>query len=109
MIGENLLDVAYNKPEDRPNEVYAQISESKIGRCIRTERYLYSIYAPNINGGEKASTDKYSDDCLYDMSKDPHQLTNLILEPEYDSIKDELRTKLKNWIKEVEDIDVIIQ
>ncbi len=109
MIGENLLDVAYNKPEDRPNEVYAQISESKIGRCIRTERYLYSIYAPNINGGEKASTDKYSDDCLYDMSKDPHQLTNLILDPEYDSIKDELRTKLKNWIKEVEDIDVIIQ
>ncbi|NCD05140.1 MAG: DUF229 domain-containing protein [Spirochaetia bacterium] len=72
MIGENLLDVVNNVNKERENEVYAQISESRVGRCIRTSRYLYSVYAENINGGEKASSDSYLDDYLYDMEKDPY-------------------------------------
>ena len=89
--------------------MYAQISESRVGRCIRTQRYLYSVYAPGMNGGEKPSSDLYADDYLYDMDKDPHQLNNLIFEPQYVKIKHELREKLKKWIKEVERIDVTIQ
>lgn len=108
LIGENLLDVVNNKNDNRANEVYAQISESRVGRCIRTERYLYSIYAPNINGGEKASSTKYSDDYLYDMKNDPYQLNNLIWDTQYDEIKNELRDKLKAWIKKVEKIEVEI-
>ncbi len=108
MIGENLLDVVNNVIKERENEVYAQISESRVGRCIRTSRYLYSVYAENINGGEKASSDSYLDDYLYDMEKDPYQLNNLILNNSYDNVKKVLRDKLKNWIKKVENIDVSI-
>ncbi len=108
MIGENLLDVVNNVNKERENEVYAQISESRVGRCIRTSRYLYSVYAENINGGEKASSDSYLDDYLYDMEKDPYQLNNLILNNSYDNVKKVLRDKLKNWIKKVENIDVSI-
>ncbi len=95
LIGENLLDLEYLTNDNRANEVYAQISESRVGRCIRTQRYLYSVYAPGMNGGEKPSSDLYADDYLYDMDKDPHQLNNLIFEPQYVKIKNELREKLK--------------
>jgi len=108
MIGENLLDVVNNVKKDRENEIYAQISESRVGRCVRTSRYLYSVYAENINGGEKASSDSYLDDYLYDMEKDPYQLNNLILNNSYDNVKQTLRDKLKKWIKKVENIDVSI-
>ena len=55
MIGENLLDVVEKKDDNRPNQVFAQISESRVGRCVRTADYLYSVYAPGVNGGEAAA------------------------------------------------------
>jgi uncharacterized sulfatase len=109
LIGENLLDVAYNPNDNRANEVYAQISESRVGRCIRTERYLYSIYAPDLNGGEYSSSKVYADDYLYDMKKDPYQLQNVVFEEEYSSVKAQLRDKLREWIKKVEKLDVTIK
>lgn len=45
MIGENLLDVVQGKTDNRANEVYSQISESRVGRSIRTEDYMYAVYA----------------------------------------------------------------
>lgn len=108
MIGENLLDVVNGVDNNRENEVYAQISESRVGRCIRTKDFMYSIYAPEINGGEVASSTYYSDDYLYDMQKDPYQINNLIKDQSYNLIKDSLRIKLKKWIKKVENIDISI-
>ena len=77
MIGENLLDVVEKKNHNRANEVYAQISESRCGRCIRTADYMYSVYAPGVNGGEAAASDVYADDFLYDMQKDPTEKERL--------------------------------
>ena len=68
MIGENLLDVVEKRDSNRPNQIFAQISESRLGRCIRTAQYTYSVYAPGINGGEVASADLYADDFLYEGS-----------------------------------------
>lgn len=102
MIGENLLDVVEGKDDCRPNEIYAQISESRVGRCIRTEDYKYSVYAPNVNGGEAAGADLYADDFLYDLKKDPNELNNLIHEERYRESKLALREKLLDWIEKVE-------
>ncbi len=102
MIGENLLDVVEKKDDNRPNEVFAQISESRVGRCIRTARYTYSVYAPGINGGETAAADVYADDFLYDMEKDPHQLNNVVADPAYVQVKEELRERLLDWIQRAE-------
>ena len=102
MIGENLLDVVEKKDDNRPNEVFAQISESRVGRCIRTARYTYSVYAPGVNGGEAASADRYADDFLYDMEKDPHQLNNVVADPAYAQVKAELRERLLAWIQRAE-------
>ena len=102
MIGENLLDVVEKKDDNRPNEIFAQISESRVGRCIRTARYTYSVYAPGVNGGEKAAADVYADDFLYDMEKDPHQLNNVVADPAYVQVKEELRERLLDWIQRAE-------
>ena len=102
MIGENLLDVVEKKADNRPNEIFAQISESRVGRCIRTARYTYSVYAPGVNGGEAAASDRYADDFLYDMEQDPHQLNNVVTDPAYAQVKAELRARLLDWIWQAE-------
>ena len=102
MIGENLLDVVEKKADNRPNEIFAQISESRVGRCIRTARYTYSVYAPGVNGGAAAASDRYADDFLYDMEQDPHQLNNLVADPAYAQVKAELRERLLDWIWQAE-------
>ncbi len=108
MIGENLLDVVEKKDDNRPNEIFAQISESRVGRCIRTARYTYSVYAPGVNGGEAASADRYADDFLYDMEKDPHQLNNVVADPAYAQVKAELRERLLAWIQRAEGAQPVV-
>ena len=102
MIGENLLEVVQGKTDNRPNEVFAQISESRVGRCIRTPEYLYAVYAPGKSGGEFAGSDLYADDFLYDLKKDPYELTNLIHDHAYDPIRLKLRKRLLAWIEKTE-------
>ena len=104
MIGENLLDVVEHKDPARPNEVFAQISESRVGRCVRTPEWLYAVYAPGVNGGEAAAADVYADDFLYDMKKDPWQLDNVVADPAYAGVKAELRQKLLDWIERAEGV-----
>lgn len=109
MIGEDLSQLIGSETPYRPNEVYAQISESRVGRCIRTPEYLYSVCAPNLDGGEAASSDVYVDDFLYDMTRDPLQLVNLIDDPAYASVKAELRGRLLRWIERAEGIKARIE
>ena len=71
-----------------------------MGRCVRTPRYLYSVYAPGKNGGEYADSDVYADDFLYDMDSDPWQLHNLAGDPAYASVRDELAALLIRKMKE---------
>lgn len=105
MIGENLLDVATNKNPNRPNMAFAQISESRIGRCVRTQDYLYSVYAPDKEGFKYKDSKIYADDFLYDMKKDPYQLNNVVKDTKYTEVKKELRKILAEWIKKAEGYD----
>lgn len=102
MIGEDLLSVVKGDVTGRPNEIYAQISESRVGRVIRTARYKYSVYAPGVNGGEAAGSDRYADDFFYDLENDPNELHNLIHEESVREIKLKLRERLLDWIEKVE-------
>lgn len=100
MEGENLATVRENK--NRINEIFAQISESRVGRCIRTEDYLYAVYAPEKNGGAYPDSDIYKDDFLYDLKKDPYELNNVVANHEYSEVRDQMAQKLLAKIKEVE-------
>ena len=95
MDGEDFKAVADGKLPGRLNEIYAQISESRVGRTLRTGEYKYAVYAPEKNGGAFADSDIYYEDFLYDLKKDPYEKNNLVKDPSYKSIRKELSEKLK--------------
>ncbi len=102
MIGENLLDVVRGKDPNRPNRVFAQISESRVGRCVRTADWLYAIHAPNVDGSAAPGSQVYADDFLYNLRADPWELRNLAGDPAYFPQRDALRAPLLDWIQETE-------
>lgn len=104
MIGENLLDLAEGRTENHIDRAFAQISESRVGRAIRTPEYTYSVYAPGVMGGDAGSADHYADDFLYDLKADPFQLKNLIGDPAYDEIRLRLRAELLEEIEKAEGV-----
>ena len=75
--------------------VFMQISESQIGRAVRTDRWKYSVTAKNA---DKAFADEYTDDFLYDLENDPYEKNNLIGNPEYDEIRLEMRKILLEYM-----------
>ncbi|MBW5411232.1 arylsulfatase, partial [Brachyspira hampsonii] len=56
------------------NIVFLQISESFVGRAIRTEDYSYCIYDPDKNPLKDKDSLTYKSYSLYDLKKDPYQL-----------------------------------
>ena len=70
-----LLD---RRNKDCPQDIYINISESQVGRAIRTQRWKYSVSAPKKDGWDDASSEDYVEEFLYDLQSDPYELTNLI-------------------------------
>jgi arylsulfatase A-like enzyme len=61
-----------------PDDVFVQISESQVGRAIRTQRWKYGVVAPGKDGNRDPGAERYVEDYLYDLRADPYELTNLI-------------------------------
>lgn len=99
MVGENLHNVAEGKTEGRVNEIFAQISESRVGRCVRTDKYLYSVFAPDKDGFQYADSPIYEEDFLYDLEKDPYELNNLVKDESYKQVRAEMAERLKYEMK----------
>lgn len=106
-FGED-LEIFVNSSPKRRNEIFSQISESRIGRVVRNNHYKYAVYAPNMNGGETKDSDVYADDFLYDLEKDPYEIVNLINDESYKSIKEEMRESLLFWIFTIENKKPVI-
>jgi len=88
--GRALQPLADGSARDWPREVFAQISESQTGRCVRTDRWTYSVSIPE----RQRASEVYYEEYLYDSQADPHQRTNLVLDPEYAPVRTELRETL---------------
>ncbi|MHB8645111.1 MAG: sulfatase-like hydrolase/transferase [Thermomicrobiales bacterium] len=78
MQGRSALPLVRGERAGWPEEVFVQISESQVGRCVRTSRWKYSVSAPGTDGTRDASADTYQEEFLYDLRADPYELTNLI-------------------------------
>lgn len=78
MQGRSILPLLRGQRADWPEEVLVQISESQVGRAVRTRRWKYGVHAPDRNGGQDSSADRYVEEYLYDLESDPHELRNLI-------------------------------
>lgn len=78
MQGHSVLPLIRRQAVDWPEEVFIQISESQVGRAVRTRRWKYSVVAPNLDGWTEPASPRYIEEYLYDLEADPHELTNLI-------------------------------
>ena len=95
MQGKSLLPLVERKVEGWRNEVFIQISESMVGRALRTERWKYCVVAPDKEGPRDPSSDRYVEWQLYDLYADPFELVNLAGRREYREIAAQLRERLK--------------
>ncbi|MBM4042774.1 MAG: hypothetical protein FJ290_30160 [Planctomycetes bacterium] len=80
--------------QDWPEEVFVQISEAQVGRCVRTHRWKYSVSAPDKTGWKDSSSDRYAEEFLYDLASDPHELDNRIGLESHRKVADATRERL---------------
>ena len=95
MHGRSMTDLPAGGADNWPEEVFVQISESQVGRAIRTHRWKYCAIAPDKPGNKDPGSDVYVDHHLYDLEADPHEQANLVGRQEHADVLEELRERMK--------------
>lgn len=88
----NILPVNGDSEAER-DCVFIQISESQVGRAVRTKGWKYSARAIG-SGWHKHSAVHYFDDFLYDLKNDPCEKNNLVKNENYAKILSQMRALL---------------
>ncbi|MDR9827460.1 sulfatase-like hydrolase/transferase [Vibrio sp. FNV 38] len=101
MQGQPLQEL-YIDNAKKENVSFIQISESQVGRAIRTEEWTYSVSAPNQGGLLTKDSDVYQEEFLYNLSEDPNQLENLIGNSDLKGVKATLKKQLVDEIYRIE-------
>lgn len=78
--------------------VFMQISESQVGRAVRTDRFKYAVRAPK-NGEICHDAKVYFEDYLYDLQNDPYETTNLVRDERYAKTRAQMRLLLKREMR----------
>jgi uncharacterized sulfatase len=107
--GKSLQQLVAGTAVDWRKEVFIQISESHVGRAVRTPRWTYSVRARGKNGVAVSCSDEYTEDFLYDNDRDPSQQNNLVADPEHKATRSELAEKITEYIAKVEGMAVTIK
>lgn len=102
MQGRSVLSLLAHTDTDWPQEIFYQISESQVGRGIRTSRWKYSVSASKKDSWNDSYSDTYEEEFLYDLHADPHELNNIIQLDAFHHVKSELKQKLLDRIAAIE-------
>lgn len=103
MSGRSLLPLLRGAcTEDWPEDVFVQISESQVGRAVRTKRWKYSVAAAEADPWRDSKAPRYQEEFLYDLESDPYELENLSGVPAYRPVADRMKERLLARIREVE-------
>jgi arylsulfatase A-like enzyme len=94
MQGRSILRLVQRQADDWPAEVFIQISESQVGRALRTRRWKYCVTAPDGDPRKDAGADEYVEAELYDLEADPYELTNLVGVDSHAAVRERLRARL---------------
>ncbi len=109
MQGRSILPLLKGEKDGWPEEVFIQISESQVGRAVRTGRWKYSVAAPDKNGNRDAGSNRYVEEFLYDLQADPYELTNLIGFESHQDIAAVLRERLVRRMVQAGEAEPIIE
>ncbi len=106
--GDSLKALVNGTEEEWKQEVFVQISESQVGRAIRTQRYKYSVRADE-DGWKNSGSATYYEDFLYDLEADPYEHNNLADSSQHLETRAALAEVLKRRMQEAgEEVPVIL-
>ncbi len=94
MQGRSFVPLTRGSTEGWPQEVFVQISESQLGRAVRTGRWKYGVDAPGRDPRKDTGSDRYVEQYLYDLHADPHELDNRIGLASHQEVARVLRERL---------------
>jgi len=94
MQGGSILPLLRGSVEAWPEEVLIQISEAQVGRAVRTQRWKYSVSAPDRDPQQDSGSDTYIEEFLYCLETDPYELTNLIGLESHQEVASVMRERL---------------
>ncbi len=107
--GDALDGLLAGQKETWQDDVFIEISESQVGRAIRTRDWCFAVHAPDKDAWKDSRSDVYEDAYLYDLQADPHERQNLVGNPAYKEQRDRLAARLKEMIISVGDGPVEIR
>ena len=88
--GRSMMPLVRGESVDWPEDVFLQISESQVGRAVRTGKWKFCVDAPDKSGRDDPDSPVYVEQYLYDLESDPHEQHNLVGQPEHRAVADEL-------------------
>ena len=100
MQGRSLLPLVQKQPVAWPDDVLIQISESEVGRAVRTNRWKYGVVAPDADPWDDMNAERYLETYLYDLLADPYELRNLVGLDTHRHVADVLQKRLKKRMVE---------
>lgn len=100
--GKSLKALVEGDTEDWEDCVFIQISESQVGRAIRTRRWKYAVVAEE-DGWGCSGAKVYYEQFLYDLEKDPYEKKNLVADSCYETIRRSLSEKLIQCMEKAEE------
>ena len=109
MQGASILPLVNRQAVDWQDEVFVQISESQVGRAIRTRRWKYAVAAPDRHGWDDAASDRYIEANLYDLFADPYELHNLAGYESHRAVSDVLRGRLLQRMQQAGEAEARIE
>ena len=77
MQGRSFMPLLDRKTEGWRGEVYVQITESQIGRALRTPEWTYAVVDRQSPRRHGPASDRYEEYQMYNLFDDPHQLLDL--------------------------------
>ena len=101
-MGVDLAEQIDN-PDKKRDCVFMQISEASNSRAIRTERFKYEVRDIAVTGYAHHRAKVYFENYLYDLKKDPNEKYNLIKDPRYRHIRQELKYLLLKQMQDAQE------
>ncbi len=102
MKGSNLLPLLHDPAarQSWPNRALIQVSETMVGRAIRTKDWTYCVIDRSLDGFNTPTSMHYEEHFLYDNGADPAQLVNLAGRAPFREKANELQAQLLDLIAE---------
>lgn len=108
MQGRSVLPLLRRETDDWPEEVYVEIHDKQLCRCVRTRRWTYNVRR-TVDGIDPEKGWTFREDSLYDLKADPYQLNNLMGLQSHREVARVMKERLLRRIKEAGEPEPVIE